>query len=452
MGVSSCRSAHVSSQLPTGRLVSSLVTMAELGLGVLSLGITVTQELYKYYNTCKDQTSDVTRATSKLGHLLEWLKRAQSTVDGRQSRNGDDPQLAADIASRIDDCHELVAELEGELDKFKPKLQRQGTRDTIVAVSRKATYPFRKSTLVKLGENVDEFVHLLEQTLDLLEHQDVGQIRDDIEDITVLLNQVSADHLSVQIRDWLKAPDATINFNEVVKNKNENTGSWFVLGPHFTSWLDEPNSFLWLVGFAGCGKSALCSTAIEHTLRRRKANAKIGIAFFYFTFNDETKRDASAMLRALILQLSGQLDSKHPGHKHLAELHNRYRNATPPVSDLLKYLRKLVKEFSNAYILLDALDESPAPKHRDEVLECVTELREWSENGLHILVTSRDEVDIRQDLEATPEETIKVQNEAHNKDIRRVISERLQYSKKLKRWKAHHDQIEEALSSRCNGV
>ncbi|KAI3573696.1 hypothetical protein IWW34DRAFT_553241, partial [Fusarium oxysporum f. sp. albedinis] len=140
------------------------------------------------------------------------------------------------------------------------------------------------------------------------------------------------------IRAWLKAPDATINFNEAVKKKHPGTGLWLVKGPAFTSWLEKPGSFLWLVGLAGCGKSVLCSTAIQYAFRHRRANARIGIAFFYFTFNDESKQDASAMLRALVLQLSIQLDNRHA---FLSRLHDSYCNATPPDSALMNCLHQL---------------------------------------------------------------------------------------------------------------
>ncbi len=56
---------------------------------------------------------------------------------------------------------------------------------------------------------------------------------------------------------------------------------------------------MWLNGFAGSGKSVLCSTAIQFALRHRRSDPNVGIAFFYFTFNDESKQDVSAMLRAL---------------------------------------------------------------------------------------------------------------------------------------------------------
>jgi len=46
-----------------------------------------------------------------------------------------------------------------------------------------------------------------------------------------------------------------------------------------------------------------------------------GTAFFYFTFNDESKQDQSAMLRALLLQLSGQYSDGYPC---LTSLHASY--------------------------------------------------------------------------------------------------------------------------------
>lgn len=35
------------------------------------------------------------------------------------------------------------------------------------------------------------------------------------------------------------------------------TGQWFLGSDQFQSWLLEPNSFLWLHGIAGCGKTVL---------------------------------------------------------------------------------------------------------------------------------------------------------------------------------------------------
>ncbi|KAL4972292.1 hypothetical protein BDW66DRAFT_144549 [Aspergillus desertorum] len=59
------------------------------------------------------------------------------------------------------------------------------------------------------------------------------------------------------------------------------------------NWTSQNNSFLWLNGFAGCGKPVLCSAVIQHTFGQHRNRADVGIAFFYFEFSDESKQDES---------------------------------------------------------------------------------------------------------------------------------------------------------------
>ena len=92
----------------------------------------------------------------------------------------------------------------------------------------------------------------------------IGEVRDGIEDMRVLLRQLSAHRITQNLRKWLKAPDATTNLNETLKNNHKDTGPWLVLSMTFKAWLGKSGSFLWLVGFAGCGKYVLCSTAIKY--------------------------------------------------------------------------------------------------------------------------------------------------------------------------------------------
>ncbi|KAH7146961.1 hypothetical protein B0J13DRAFT_524680 [Dactylonectria estremocensis] len=73
------------------------------------------------------------------------------------------------------------------------------------------------------------------------------RVQDDIEDTKALLDLVRATQVSSGIREWLKAAHATIGFNEAAKKMHPGTGLWFVKGPAFTTWLEKPGSFLWLV-------------------------------------------------------------------------------------------------------------------------------------------------------------------------------------------------------------
>ena len=71
------------------------------------------------------------------------------------------------------------------------------------------------------------------------------------------------------------------------------------------------------------------------------------------------------MIRALLLQLSTQLLG---GHADLERLHASYQPGTSPTEVLTGYLRYVIREFHHAYILLDALDESPCYNQREDVL------------------------------------------------------------------------------------
>jgi hypothetical protein len=76
-----------------------------------------------------------------------------------------------------------------------------------------------------------------------------------------------------------------------------------------------------------------------------------------------------------------------------------YSSGTPPVKALLSSLRKTICRFNDTYILLDALDESPRGNKREGVLDAVQTIRQWGLPTLHLLVTSRNEMDIRLTLE-----------------------------------------------------
>ncbi|KAK1573827.1 uncharacterized protein LY79DRAFT_593711 [Colletotrichum navitas] len=416
-------------------------------VGIISLGLQVTQSLYNYYAAIDTQYSDVTHTARKLESLLEILNCLQTHLDGRKVEV-DGTHVLDNIESTIKQCEECIQELQEESRKFERE-PVDGIRTAIRATGRRLAYPFRESTLKKLDEDIDELVIHLSLALQLLQQDVTNRIQDEIEDTRAVLDLVRASQLSSEIQIWLKAPDASIDFNDACKKKNPGTGLWFIKSPFFISWLERPRSFLWLKGFAGCGKSVLCSTAIQHVFRHRRSNPKVGIAFFSFTFADEGKQDTSAMIRALLLQLSSQLGVTNTA---LAQLYERYRTVTPSDQAFLECLRQLVRGFLDIYIVIDALDESPREKHRDAMLQALNDIRAWPEPGLHILVTSRDEVDIRDALGAMPEEVVVMKNDGIDKDIASFVSQRLRDNRRLQKWQKHYDRIEQVLIEKANGV
>ncbi|KAH7461489.1 hypothetical protein FOMA001_g19119 [Fusarium oxysporum f. sp. matthiolae] len=220
--------------------------------------------------------------------------------------------------------------------------------------------------------------------MQLLLQNDIYRVQDDIDDTKALFDLSRAAQVSSGFRDWFEAPDATTGFNKAGRKKHPGTGLRFVKVPAFMTWLEKAASFLRLVGFAGCGKCVLCSPAIQFAFWQHRANPRIGIAFF-FTFNEDNKQDESSMLQ-----------------------------------------------------------ESPRDKHHGGILQCLAELRDWSEPGLHLIISRRDEVDIREELGALPEETIKMTNHSIDQGIASFISEHLCNNRRLRKSEEHHALIEAA--------
>ncbi|RMZ88772.1 hypothetical protein DV736_g3997, partial [Chaetothyriales sp. CBS 134916] len=419
--------------------------------GLLSLGLQSTEYLYNFYTACRDQHQELARVADKLGGLLESLQIIDEIVRTHTWRHNDQ-SIIQNIETSIARSEDIIHDLQDETAKFK-KEPTDGWRKKAVVVGRRAAYPFKRSTLEDLGDDVNNFrdnLSLALQTLQLKEHQNT---QNDIEAVNAIINNIRAQHVSDSLRQWLRAPDATVDFNDASAKRHESTGQWLVQGPAYTAWLQQDNSFLWLYGFAGCGKSVLCSTAIQHTILHRQSSPHSVVAFFFFTFNDHLKQDASAALRALLLQLCGQISGLE---SDLTRLKESYNHGTPPVKVLLEHLRQAVTQCRHVYILLDALDESPPDSSRDKVLSVIETLRQWQLPSLHLLVTSRDLPDIRDHLQLPTlyqgAEHVMLNNDSVYQDISRFVSFKVDHDPQLQRWGQHREKIKSYLTQHAGGI
>ena len=71
-------------------------------------------------------------------------------------------------------------------------------------------------------------------------------------------NEVTEDKKNEIIR-WLSPIDPTTNQAAARKKHEGETGKWFTKGEEYSKWKDSSNSFLWLHGMPGCGKTILWS-------------------------------------------------------------------------------------------------------------------------------------------------------------------------------------------------
>lgn len=414
--------------------------------GATSLGIQVTQSLVDFYKSYKSRDSELTGITERLESLVETFRHLEKALSGRIFQ-ADERSLVKNIETSITNCDELIQELQNECQKFSKT--STGMKAAVKVAGCRATYPFRQSTLQKLDEDIGEIRANLSFALDVLQLNDTQRFQNDVTEMKNLLELVKINQISSNIRDWLNAPDATVDHNAACAKKHPGTGMWLVKSPQFLKWLKQENSILWLNGFAGSGKSILCSTAIQFVLRHGRSDPNVGIAFFYFTFNDGSKQDESSMIRALLLQLSCQLQD---GHVDLTRLYELHKAGMPPSPVLLERLRHLIQRFRHVYIFLDALDESPQTGPREYVLVALETMQKWGVQYLHLFVTSRDEPDIRESLDFLATQKVIMQNAGIDRDIVNFISSRLNEDRRLRKLLPYRENIQEKLAKGARGV
>lgn len=196
------------------------------------------------------------------------------------------------------------------------------------------------------------------------------------------MTKCSVDSEREQIHRWLSAPDPSSIHIEACIKRQSGTGLWFLNSKEFHDWTKDSNSFLWLYGIPGCGKTILSSTIVEEiTLRFTLHNNLSHVAYFYFAVNDPKMQRHQGMVRSLIAQISAQHEITP---RVLKRLYGSCMNGErqPKQNELLTTLQCLIQDSAQTFIVLDALDECT---EREEILSDIKQIAEWKTGNLHIL-------------------------------------------------------------------
>ena len=185
------------------------------------------------------------------------------------------------------------------------------------------------------------------------------------------------------------------------------------------------------------------------------------MAYFYFDFRNAGKQGLQDLLRSLLIQLSAHSASRCDILSSLYTAHDKGKNQ-PGDCDLAECLKNMLKlpNQRRTYLIIDALDESPnspgIPSPRQKVLRLVEELVEFFLPNLHICVTSRPEIDIRNVLEPLTSRRVSLHDQSGQKEdiadyVRSVVysnSEQI-----MRRWRMEDKELViESLSERADGM
>ena len=183
------------------------------------------------------------------------------------------------------------------------------------------------------------------------------------------------------------------------------------------------------------------------------------LAFFYFDFREDQKKDLRGLLSSLLVQLCHQSDSYSD---ILFKFYSDHDNGKryPSDDELARCLTDLLKLPGNApvYVIVDGLDECPNTSAvwspRAKILNLIEGLIKSQLPNIRICVTSRPETDIKDVLDTLTFRSISLHDEGGQKgDIEDYIKSVISTHPKNRRWKAEHKQLViDVLTAKANGM
>ncbi|KAK7181631.1 ankyrin repeat-containing protein [Paraphaeosphaeria sporulosa] len=214
---------------------------------------------------------------------------------------------------------------------------------------------------------------------------DVGQPLDDVvvlgpKDIDI---PPQSEAIIAGIRSWLNPTQYAEDGSEYKKHLSSHlkgTGQWAIDSAIFQEWRDSPDQgILWIRGIPGAGKSVHAANLIHHL-------SKDGcpVLYFFFRHTIEANHRPEAALRDWLAQA---LPFSPPLQ---LELKDRIKEAVEKltISDLCQLVRVALAGISQAYCVVDALDEMDQTM-LEPFLQMLDDLGHWRPDSIKLIITSR---------------------------------------------------------------
>ncbi|KAH9892930.1 hypothetical protein F4778DRAFT_794926 [Xylariomycetidae sp. FL2044] len=368
-------------------------------------------------------------------------------------------------------------------------MARGRKRGWMMSQSRRFRWPlFRKGKVIDLLKKLEMQKSQLQLALQAVMYtgplgpKGLSAMEEDIHVIEANLNEQE----QRSCLSWLKPYDIDLyEFHSQQLDKQEDeTCEWLTNSESWRQWLNggspspkkgDFRRFIWVHGIPGAGKTVLASFLIDYVQKYRASllpendqarGGSHGSCYFY-CHHTRNQDETASMLRCLIRELSMQ-----HGRFISKELADLWKAGDLSVDGLFACFRAISSRFKRVYVIVDAVDESKPP--RDKLLDKLIKMGTRPEfRHVSLLITSRDEKDIRDAMQAVdaedamdwecdsedamvvppPYTELTMSNHFVQKAIRTYVRKQLNRGEKFKVWtKEFRDEVEETLSRHARGM
>jgi hypothetical protein len=225
---------------------------------------------------------------------------------------------------------------------------------------------------------------------------------------------------SSEVFKWISVIDFHKDHQDVssVRHENPESGGWFLKRPEYVSWRvdDIPKMpVFWLSGILGAGKTVLASTAIDDCQEDPEACT----AYFYCKHGDPQRTTFISIIKTLLRQL---LSSQHALLPWCYDQFVSSDQLSPSERICKEMIRMALLNIDKTFIIVDGVDECE-PKERKPLLsfigQMISECESRAPGKLRVMLTSRDEPDIRKYLTTFVE--LRMRPDDNERDMKRFI-------------------------------
>ncbi|KAL8881935.1 MAG: hypothetical protein Q9198_000968 [Flavoplaca austrocitrina] len=442
-------------------LTASIITVLQITQSVLSV-------CYNYNAAFKGSSWELTKVKNELEgfrNVIQAIEPLIREADLSSPPSTRLPSLKAlcEPGGVLQSCYADLKYLEG---KLEGSTWADGLGPRSKALLQSLRWPLReedtKKILCRIGRfrstlalalNVDDTrLTLAMHDLGLESNLNVNIVKDFMEATRGRAYLEDLEKENRSIREWLSAPDPSVNHNRAQQSHHEGTGLWFLESDMFNRWKQQ-STLSWLHGIPGSGKTILSSTIIEAIRQDYGSAHDTAVLYFYFDFNDGKKQQPEYMVRSLLSQLLIQCSIALPIMKRLYSFCSK-GSSQPDLKALCVVLGEIIQDVGDSFIIIDALDECG---ERQRLFEVINDIRQHEHRKPHVLVTSRSLPDIEEWLEplVLSVDRVRVGGVSVDSDILAYINERLQNDQGLKRWKKLpevQEEIRTTLKEKAGGM
>ncbi|KAF8557486.1 ankyrin [Imleria badia] len=286
----------------------------------------------------------------------------------------------------------------------------------------------------------------MEETID---RRDLAPITRRIPVGSVRNQGVDVEKLEI-ILGWLDAWNCKQTHRRTFRLHQPGTCTWLPGTNAFKTWRRTKDSFLWLHGKAGAGKSVLAAYVIEG-LKNTLKDGEV-LVFFYCDFRDERSTNAAEVMRSLLSQLLQHLRQHTVGPADLIDnLVGEAQEGALVISDVMllaRYISCVAYQFDQQPLLVvDALDEC---EDVEEVLDAFVEL---ANGGIRLFVTSRPLQVIKDSLSCFPSISMDAMKYEVQADITLHVMRELDSHRRLRIMDTSlKDEIYSVLCDKADGM